>query len=176
MVFDPDIKIVKEDIHRHLLRKAYEVAWNYSDDPVTKTGAVIMSPSLDEVLAYGANHIPKGLKYTQEDLENREWKYKHIIHAEQASIFAAAGDGKQVKRAVMYTPWTPCHKCALAIIDSGISKIVLHKDIVIQTPERWLEDVGYGLELFKNAGVEVVMYDGRLDGVKSLFNGKEWEP
>jgi len=174
--WNPTIKLIEGEVHRYFLRGAYFYAWGWSDDPVTKTGAVIANPSLEEAIACGVNHFPKGLKAAKEIRDNRDWKLKHIIHAEPAAIYAAARAGKSTEGATMYMPWVPCTDCAKAIIDAGIQKMVGHRAMIMKTPKRWWESTDYALTLLADCGVELFMYDGAIGGVNSLFNGEEWEP
>lgn len=186
MTWNPKIDLIEGDAHKNLLRKAYRYAWEHSQDPETQTGALIISPSLDEILAYGANHFPEGVEVkfpTKEELQDEEklkawknWKYDHIIHAEPSAIYAAAKAGKATKNAVMYMPWIPCTPCAKSIIDAGIKTLIGHKAMIMMTPEHWWESTDYALGLLEDAGVKKFMYDGKIGGVKGLFREKLWEP
>jgi dCMP deaminase len=60
----------------------------WSKDPSTKVGAVIVDKNR-RVVSLGYNGFPKGVKDTIEKLEDREQKYKHMVHAERnAMLFA----------------------------------------------------------------------------------------
>src|SRR5688500_6959549 len=63
----------------------------YSKDPSTKAGAVIVDPS-NRVISLGFNGLPKGVLDSKERLENREVKYKLILHAETNAILFAQRD------------------------------------------------------------------------------------
>ena len=175
MAWNPNIKRVDENAHREFLRMAYSHAWS-SPDPVTRTGAVIVDSGLTDVLGFGANHLPRGVESDKAKLDDRKWKYEHMIHAEPAALFRAAKYGKPVNEAVMYVPWVPCTPCSTAIIDSGISKIICHKDLIAKTPERWWKSTGYALELLEKCGVKVCAYEGEIGGVENLFDGVLWRP
>ncbi len=176
MSWNPIIKLVEGQEHQEFLRLAYQKAWNLSDDPKTKTGAVLVDNNSLEVLAFGVNHLPSGLEASAEKLKDSAWKYKHMIHAEPAAIYAAAREGNPTKGLSMYMPWVPCTPCALTIIDSGVSKLIGHKEMIMKTPERWRESTNYALSLLKNAGVELLMYEGKIGSVKGRFNEENWEP
>ncbi len=175
-VWNPHIELIEGEIHRIFLRNAYTYAQNNSDDSVTKVGAIIVSSSLDEIIACGANHFPSCLNPTKEQISDRDWKYEHLIHAELSAILSAAKKGKCTKSAVMYLPWIPCTPCAKAIIDAGIKQLIGHKDMIMKTPERWWKSTDYALELLEKCGVKKFMYDGKIGGVESLFDGKVWHP
>jgi len=61
--WDPKIDVVYGERNRKYLEMVYSHAWNNSDDPMTKTGAVIVTMGLEKVIAYGANHFPSGFLF-----------------------------------------------------------------------------------------------------------------
>lgn len=174
--WDSYIEVVKDEKHVRFLREAYAYAWNHSGDSSTKVGAVIVAPSLDEVLALGANHYSSKLSATEEEKANRDWKLKNITHAEPAAVYNAAKKNGGTNGAVMYMPWVPCENCARAIVGAGIERIIGHRDMILKTPNDWWGDIGPALALLKRCGVGLYMYDGKIGNVKGLFRGKEWEP
>ena len=176
MTWNPNIKLVSGEEHQYYLRTAYNFAWENSEDTVTKTGAVIVRPYLEQILSYGTNHFPKGVVATPEQLNDKNWKYEHIIHAEPAAIFSAARKGISTDGAVMYMPWVPCTPCAKSIIDAGIKTMIGHKEEIMKTPERWQESTNYALSLLEKCGVELLMYEGQIGEVQNLFNGEIWNP
>ncbi len=182
MVWNPDIELIEGFRHRCFLSEAYIHAWEGSEDPITKTGAIIVEGTLDKLsrkISYGANHFPNGLNPTDEQINDRDWKYKHIIHAETSAIFSAAKEGKSLEGTIMYMPWIPCTPCAIAIVDSGIKTLIGHKEMIMKTPERWHESTDYALDLLEKGGVKRFMWEGKIyedNLVKSLFDGKVWYP
>ena len=176
MTWNPNIKSVSGEEHQFFLREAYSFAQACSEDTVTKTGVVIVEPDLAHIVSYGANHFPLGLSQTPEQVADREWKYKHIIHAETAAIFNAGRRGSATEGTIMYMPWMSCTPCATAIVDAGIKKLVGHRELIMKTPERWQESINYALSLLERCGVECSMYEGEIGEVEHLFNGEVWEP
>lgn len=174
--WDSQIEVVTDDKHKCFLERAYAYAWHHSGDSSTKVGAVIVAPSLDQILAYGANHYSPRLSATEEEKADRGWKLKNITHAEPAAIYTAARKNGRTEGAVMYMPWVPCENCARAIVGAGIERIIGHKDMIVKTPNDWWGDIGPALALLKRCGVGLYMYDGKIGNVKGLFRGKEWEP
>ena len=73
----------------------------------------------------------------------------YAVHAEQNAICQAAKLGLALEGATLYCTHQPCTICARLIINSGIKKV-------------WYK-YGYpddfSLELFKEAGVEIVKYE-----------------
>ena len=176
MALNPKIALIEGKNHRDFLRVAYQYAWTFSEDDVTKMGAIIVTPQLDEIITCAANHYPIGLNPTSEQKADRNYKYSYIIHAECAAINAAAKNGRSIKNHVMYMPWIPCVSCAKEIIDSGIKKMISHEEMIMNTPERWQEDTNRAVDLLQKCNVELFMYSGKIGTVKSLFNGSEWYP
>jgi len=169
MVWEVGILVVKGSYHKHYLQKAYTFAWNESDDETTKTGALLVN-SLGEELSFGTNHFPKGVTPLAEQLEDKIWKYKHIIHAEKAAVLAAAKNGIATEDSIMYMPWLPCQQCAITLIDAGVNYFIGHKQLIEQTPMRWKDSIRDALSLLQKAKVQTYMYSGKLD-VEVLFNG-----
>lgn len=73
-------------------------------------------------------------------------------------------------------PWTPCTHCAIAIIDSGITELVGHKQMIMRTQEREYDSHDYALGLLEKAGVRRFMYGKKLGNISNLMNGKLWFP
>jgi deoxycytidylate deaminase len=76
----------------------------------------------------------------------------------------------------MYCPWAACGECARAIIQCGIKKLVVHKQRMDQTPERWLDNVLKANKMLVDCGVVLQVYDGPVGGNMILVNGEEWQP
>jgi len=79
---------------------------------------------------------------------------------------------------VLYTNALPCADCARGIIQSGISKVYIHKqfnDICdMHQREQWKGHDDVTFTMFNESGVEVHLID-RVLGCKAFFNGKEFE-
>jgi dCMP deaminase len=160
------------DVQQYL-RTAYRYAAETSEDPVTWNGSLVVSE--DGMVSYGTNRLPLGVQSLPERLE-RPAKYDYLIHAEQDSILQSALHGVSTFQAVMYCPWAPCTACARFIIQSGIRKLVAHKQMHDKTPERWVADIERALGLLKEAGVEYEQWDGVVGECEHKFNGEIWHP
>lgn len=156
-----------------LLRQAYDLALK-SPDPSTQNGALLIN-KYGKVLMADFNQLPPNIKSTDERWQ-KPLKYKMCEHAERNVIYSAACSGIKTFALTMVCPWMPCCDCARAIIVSGIKRLVTHQQAYDRTPERWKEDQDTALAMLKEAGVEVVMFDGPIGGVKIRFNGALWEP
>jgi len=72
-------------------------------------------------------------------------------------------------------PWFPCTACAQSIVDSGIVKLVSHKDmLILGNGEVFKFDKSY--EILKEGGVDLVMFNGKIGDCKAMYMGKVWEP
>lgn len=169
------------------LRIAYRNARDFSDDPNTQCGAVLVPKNMSQIV-FGANHFPKGVKVTARRLAIRPDKYLYMEHAERDCILSAALRGVATLDATLYAPWFACADCARAIIGAGIKTVVGHLPTFRRTPARWQESINIGNIMLDEAGVERRYYDGKLfeDGevfgedpelvFEVLFNGKVWVP
>lgn len=120
---------------------------NYSKDPSTKVGAVIVDDN-HRIISMGYNGFPKGLK-DNERLNNRILKYQMVIHAEVNAILFAE---KPVEDCTIYTfPFMPCSNCSSVIIQKGIKRVVS----VPNNEERWTANFKQSEEMFKEVGIDL---------------------
>lgn len=123
----------------------------WSKDPSTKVGAVITDYE-NRVVSVGYNGFPKNI-FDDNRLEDRETKYKIIVHGEMNAILFA---NKSLEFCTLYTyPFMPCPRCTGMIIQTGIQRVVSYNNI----PDRWKEEFDLSKYLFKEAGLELVLYD-----------------
>ena len=121
----------------------------WSKDPSTQVGAVITRGKF--VVSLGFNGHPKGVPDTAERLENREVKYRTIIHAEINAILTSKQD---LEGCTIYVwPFMPCSQCGAAVVQAGIKRVVTLEN----KNERWAESFRFTTEMFEEAGVELVV-------------------
>lgn len=122
----------------------------WSKDPSTKVGAVIADEN-NRIVSLGYNGFPVGIEDNCR-LENREDKYKIIVHAEcNALLFS----NRDVENCVIYTyPFMPCPRCAGLIIQKGIKTVVSYDYI----PQRWKQDFEITKQLFEESNVKLYLY------------------
>jgi len=158
-----------------LLRTTYSLSAS-SPDPSTQNGALIYWPSSNEIVGIGVNTFPTGIEVTDERLE-RPLKYEYIEHAERNAIYMAAYKGVSVlKGSVMVCQWAACSDCARALIQTGITTLVRHKDALDRSPDRWKETIAIADSMMQEAGVEIVDYDGYLNASTILHSGELFYP
>lgn len=142
-----DIKDLKW--HKRYLDVALETA-KWSKDPSKKIGSVIVG-AMGQIISLGYNGFPRGVADTEERLNNREQKYKYVVHSEMNCIFNAIHNNASTVGATMYVTGLPvCHECSKAIIQVGIKEVVMDTTPV----DNWEESGQLALELFDEAGVK----------------------
>lgn len=158
------------------LELAYREALN-SRDPSTQNGALIVSPSgYNNILTWAYNRFPKGVEETGERWE-RPLKYQVIEHAERNAIFNLARSGISTKDKVLVCPWAACADCARAIVQSGISILIRHKQASERSPGTWIDSIAIADQMMHEAGVEIIDYDGKVgNGIELLHGGELWQP
>jgi dCMP deaminase len=134
---------------------------NLSKDPSTRVGAVIVGPDR-EILSAGFNGFPRGIEDTPERLNDRDTKLKLVVHAEMNALLAAARTGMRLKGCILFLAATddtgevwggpPCTRCAVEIIQVGISEIVSYP--IKSAPSRWHEDLEFSKRLIWEAGIK----------------------
>jgi dCMP deaminase len=139
--------MAKSNWDRKFMEMAVLVA-SWSKDPSTKVGCVI-ADSDHAQLSEGFNGFPRGIA-DDGRLQQRELKYRLIVHAEANAIAAAARNGHSLKGSTAYVTFTPCAQCAALLIQAGVSRVVSVKGIV---PDRWKADCDLSLAMFHEAGI-----------------------
>jgi dCMP deaminase len=122
----------------------------WSKDPSTRCGAVITRGN--RIISLGFNGFPSGV-HDDGRLEDRETKYKMVLHAEDNALLFAKQD---LTGCTIYTqPFPPCSRCAGKIIQSGITKVIAPTE----SPElwnRWRDDLTLASDMFREAGVTLI--------------------
>ena len=163
----------------YFLKNAYEVAYDFSTDPSTQNGAVLVDPTTGEGVMEGANHFPRGVAEKEERWQ-RPLKYSYVEHAERNVIFSAAAAGIRTKGMIMYCCWAACTDCARAIIQAGISEVVTHYDpnaderFGAPVSLQWKDSIAIALKMLDESGVKIRWLDEKLypnNDLKIRFNG-----
>ena len=128
------------------LRHAKFIGENYSKDPRTKVGALILRADGTPV-SWGYNGFPRGIDETPELWESREEKYKRVLHAESNAIDFAR---ESLAGTAIFCSLFPCSNCAARIVQAGI------KTVVFEGEPR--EDLGakIAFEMFSQANIAVI--------------------
>jgi len=122
-----------------------------------KVGAVIVKDK--HILTTGYNGAPSGMPHCldigclREQFKVPSGERQELcrgLHAEQNAIIQAAVHGVSIKGSTLYTTHSPCISCAKMIINAGIKRVVYLDDYADK----------HGIELLKEAGIEVVKFEG----------------
>ncbi len=119
-------------------------------------GAVVVRNK--RVLTTGYNGAPAGVSSCAERGEclrrnlniasGTRQEMCYAVHAEQNAICQASKLGVSLEGATLYCTHQPCTICTRMIINSGITKVIYEQGY----PDE------FALELFKEAGVEIIKY------------------
>jgi dCMP deaminase len=141
---------------RRYLDIAGEVS-KWSKDPSVKVGAVAVGTK-GQILSQGYNGFPRGVKDTNNRYEDREQKYKYVVHGEMNAIYNACHTGASLNGATLYVTGLPvCSECAKGIIQVGIEKVIMEYPSDI--PDRWRTSMQTTAEMFKESGVTFLCYE-----------------
>lgn len=176
----------------------YQIA-RRSRDLSTHAGTVITT--VDHVpVSFGYNSFPRGINFEGEigkdGLPSRQSridgeKYHWIEHAERNAIYNANRVGVPLMGARLYVNWVPCTDCARAIIQSGISEVIIHKQgqmafdhsrlpdgsmWTAEEADKWDASHQKSWGMMEETGlITVKWFDDVLDGdVRGFFSGKEY--
>lgn len=171
MNFDAlNIAVTTDERTGSLLKQCYEYAAE-SHHPSTHNAAFLMNET--EVVIRGINMLPPGVEEKPERFEG-ENKHVYLNHAERDVIYRAAKEGIATQGLTMIMPWLPCIHCANAVISAGIAVLIVHKQMIFKTSDRWKEELKQALELLREAGVQVLAYDGTV-GAKAYMHKESWK-
>lgn len=136
--------------HKRYAELAEHVS-TWSKDPSRKIGSVAVGAQ-GQILAQGYNGFPRGIADSEARLQNREEKYKYVVHAEMNVIYNASLNGVSLKDADLYVYGLPvCSECAKGIIQVGIKRVfILVND---EIPPIWVESWNRTRAMFDEAGV-----------------------
>lgn len=155
------------------LKQAYKKA-EQSRNHSTQNGAVLADNKGNTLIEAANTLTPDGVLETRERSQ-KPLRYKFSVHAERNLVYKAAQEGIKTKRLTMICPWACCSECAQAIIQSGIKRLVVHKQALDKSGS-WVEEVELGFTMLRESGVDLVIYDGKIGDVKILRSGNYWEP
>lgn len=145
--------------HQRYLNLAKEVS-QWSKDPNTQVGAIAVGLS-GQVLSQGYNGFPRKVEDLEHRWDDKELKYKFVIHAEMNCIYNATLNGVSLSGAKLYiwgTRGIPvCHECAKGIIQVGVKEVIMPK---IKSPRKeWLVSHEYTKLMFRESDVKLLEFD-----------------
>ena len=129
-----------------------------SKDPSTKVGAIIVEPDTNLLISSGYNGFPRGVDDTPERYNDRELKYKLVVHAELNAILLAGYRAKGARLYVWPSFMLPpvCNECCKAVIQSGIKEVVgyvVDENSLNERQLRWKDAILLSRMMCEEAGV-----------------------
>lgn len=134
------------------LAKYYSQA---SKDPSTKVGVVLVSPN-NRVVGLGYNGFAPGVDDTEERYNNRELKYKLVVHGEVNAIISAGHEARGGTLYVYPSFALPpiCNECCKVAITAGVKTIVgFVADEDDDRALRWKDSIAIAKLLCDEAGI-----------------------
>ena len=125
----------------------------WSKDPSTKVGCVIVSPE-KAILSMGYNGFPRGVDDTPSYRQERPTKYEFVVHAEANALLNAGRNGTRLNGGILYVTMPPCTRCAGSIIQSGIKEIIYLEPEIQKQIAGWRDNLKYSFEMFNEAGIK----------------------
>ena len=130
-----------------------EIAENistWSKDPSTQIAAIAVKDK--RLIATGYNGFPRNIEDLDDRWNNREEKYKYVVHAEMNCIYNANYHNQSLKGATMYVVGLPvCHECAKGLIQVGVKRIVTPQQDI---PEKWQKSCRSAHLFFEEVGIK----------------------
>jgi dCMP deaminase len=137
---------------KRFIEMAFMVS-TWSKDPSTKVGAVI-TDNKNRVISLGFNGFPRGCSDSPEKYNNREVKYRRVLHAEANALLFSQRD--LTGCSIYVVPMPPCPQCAGMIIQSGIARVVTPHPTEEQN-RRWGDKIEESWNMFMEANVNIDM-------------------
>jgi dCMP deaminase len=151
-VYTPPSLVTKWDLRFAALAETYS---QWSKDPSTKIGAIFVNDK-NIMLSAGWNGFPRGIRDDAASLDDRETKYKFMVHAEMNAIFNACHSGISLDGSTLYVHGLPiCRECAKGVIQVGTRKVVCNWHGPL--PDRWKESWQNSQVLLNEAGIETLI-------------------
>ena len=144
-----------------------------SKDPRTKIGAVLVKDK--RIISGGYNGFPIGVLDLSDRYNDRETKYKFIVHAEHNCVLTAAKLGISTLNTTLFSQGIPCCDCSKSLIQGGVKEIVVHKQW--QEYERqfnwkkWIDSSKISEIMFNETGIKIRILDSKLN-MSGYLDGK----
>lgn len=128
-----------------------EIIAQRSHHPTFKVGALIVTSDNTQVLSMGYNGNARGMSNVpQSDAPG----CSGLLHAEINALLKL--DYNNPKDKVMYLTLSPCENCAMAIINSGIEKVVFKEKYRSTKGIEILEAANVKVEFYSNTYIKKV--------------------
>ena len=165
--YDPE----NEDRDGIYLNDVWNMASQHSKDPSTQVASALVSWGGGIVLA-GWNEVPPQIacRGYPRCIETKNYCTEH---AERRVLYKAVQNKLNTEHLQLYGTWAACAECSRAIIQFGIKRVVTFRGLVHRTPERWEASIREGLCMMRDAGIQVVGWNGDMNTSRNIrFNGE----
>jgi dCMP deaminase len=142
-----------------------------SKDIHTHVGAVVVDNN-NIIRSMGYNGLPRGVDDNVKSRFEKPEKYLWMVHAEQNAIYNAQSNLQGCR---MYTNGIPCNECAKAIIQSGITEVIVHSNWNLFNNKHNLYYIDKSLMMFDEVGINLRYYNGNILNIKGWRDGKEFK-
>lgn len=132
------------------MRMAIEVR-GWVKGPDLGVGAIVVSPDKRQFSA-GYSGLPRGMIDENYDLADPGLKDLYMMHAEQNALLNAPCS---VEGWTLYCTKCMCTKCAAAMLQAGINRVVTYSPDI---ESRWCRQQELAVEMLKDAGKKVEMF------------------
>lgn len=139
---------------RKYLGLAKYIATEWSKDPSTKVGAVLVNYHYRQEFI-GYNGFPTGVQDNPERYNDRELKYKLVVHAEVNAILKAGwlARGSTLYIYPAFNSPPICNECAKVAIQSGIKEVVGFEPDNSPRVKRWSDSISISRTMLEEAGI-----------------------
>lgn len=156
------------------MRQVYLIATK-SKDKSSKIGAIVVNENDHQIVKVGYNGFPVGVNDNINERCERPLKYAFTSHAESNAIVFSARDGVKTNGCILYTSGQCCIECTKVVIQSGIRKVIYHKqfdDIWNESyRKQWEGHKEISTILFRESGVIIEEFNQFLN-VDAYLDGK----
>jgi dCMP deaminase len=129
----------------------------WSKDPSTKVGAVLVDDK-NIVVGLGYNGFARGVDDSDLRLNNRDLKYKYVVHAEVNAILMAKEKAEGSRLYVWPAFAIPCicHDCCKTAIQAGVTEVIGYNPSpeFVERAKRWQESIDTAKSMCDEAGVK----------------------
>lgn len=142
-----------------------------SKDKRTHIFAIVIGPD-NEVRTTGYNSFPRRLNDDLPGRQEKPEKFYWFEHAERNAMDNATLTGTSLKGCRMYTNGIPCTNCARGIIQSGILEVIVDEEWNKTNSGQDLEEAKRTIQMFRETGVKIRYWKGKLIRTKKFRRGK----
>ena len=101
-------------------------------------------------------------KLHTDTLLQRPNKYDFVVHAELNALIQCARNGVSPIGCTMYSSFSPCVNCSIAIVQSGVDAVVTYE--LEESDDRWMESIEKSIAVFSESGIEYMKFPRNFSG------------